>query len=386
MNEQWWVRLDQLDDDQRDVMSLPLEGNFLVLGPPGSGKTNLLLLRANYLVRAKRPNILLLVFNRNLQEFVAKGGGQYSFPTSKISTCKKWQESFLWEHGVTPVKCDSFEQQRQSLIKQVEEVVSSGNLRNLYDVILLDEAQDYSPSEIKVFFHLAKNVFAVGDSRQKIYSGMDGIGFLKKQVDRVCRLKFHYRNGAKICRVADEIARYIDGYEPMMPTCNYDEDARPSSVRHLQCRNLTSQAEIILSSLRLQLAAYPEELLGVVCPRNEDLETIWRWLDQSELSPLLVLQSSREGYVPFSPDRRVCLCTVHSAKGLEFRALHIASAENIGIFKHQRNVAYMAVTRAKTSLSVYSSSELPGFLEAALASVDTPPSLPSLEDAFGEVR
>jgi superfamily I DNA/RNA helicase len=48
--DSWWRELGDLNDEQRNVIKLPAEGSFLVNGPPGSGKTNLLLLRANYLV------------------------------------------------------------------------------------------------------------------------------------------------------------------------------------------------------------------------------------------------------------------------------------------------------------------------------------------------
>ncbi len=49
MEETWWVEEGQLDDDQRKVAELKSKGSYLIKGPPGSGKTNLLLLRAKYL-------------------------------------------------------------------------------------------------------------------------------------------------------------------------------------------------------------------------------------------------------------------------------------------------------------------------------------------------
>jgi KaiC/GvpD/RAD55 family RecA-like ATPase len=82
------------------IISLPLHTNYLVLGPPGSGKTNLLLLRANYFARAGHPNILLLVFTRLLREFIVTGGVQYAFDTSKVKTHAKWQRDLLFEYGV----------------------------------------------------------------------------------------------------------------------------------------------------------------------------------------------------------------------------------------------------------------------------------------------
>ena len=38
MNETWWVADAQLDDDQRGVVSLPLDESHLIVGPPGPGR------------------------------------------------------------------------------------------------------------------------------------------------------------------------------------------------------------------------------------------------------------------------------------------------------------------------------------------------------------
>ena len=88
MGDTWWIGEDQLDDEQKDVIGLPLDSSFLITGPPGCGKTNLLLLRANYLTLAGLPNIAIVVFTRSLQEFIASGGHQYAFPASKIMTSR----------------------------------------------------------------------------------------------------------------------------------------------------------------------------------------------------------------------------------------------------------------------------------------------------------
>ncbi len=51
-------------------------------------------------------------------------------------------------------------------------------------------------------------------------------------------------------------------------------------------------------------------------------------------------------------------------------------------FSLQRNLAFTAVTRAKTSLSVYHSGALPGYLETALTAAEPRPALPTLDEVF----
>jgi hypothetical protein len=35
MNQTWWSGIQELKDEQKKIISLPLKTNYLVLGPPG---------------------------------------------------------------------------------------------------------------------------------------------------------------------------------------------------------------------------------------------------------------------------------------------------------------------------------------------------------------
>ncbi|TET35475.1 MAG: RNA helicase [Planctomycetota bacterium] len=383
MTDTWWVGEEQLDNDQKKIIGLPLGPSYLLKGPPGSGKTNLLLLRANYLSLAGHKNILVLVFTRNLQEFIAAGGSKYSFSESKIKTCRKWQQELLFEYDdLSKPNSGKFKEQRSFYLEKINQLIESKGLEDLYDAILLDEAQDYLPGEIEVFNKLSKSLFGVTDSRQKIYSGADSIELLETIVDETHPLRFHYRNGLKICNLADGIAKDSADYTKLSPTAQYNEPADPSSVEHIRCADIKEQAELIIDKLKTQRKAYPEELLGVICPRKEELQLIGDLIEDTSLWAVTTCQSS-EGHISFGPDTRICICTLHSAKGLEFRALHIAGSEYIKRFSNQRNMAFTAVTRAKTSLSIYYSDNLPGYLEQALINLNPLPDLPKVNDAFG---
>src|ERR1700719_2071258 len=128
----WWIGEADLDDDQKDVISLASEGNHLVLGPPGSGKTNILLLRANYLTLSGKPNIAIVVFTRTLRKFIASGGAGYAFPQDKIMTCNKWQRDVLHKYGVDINPPNDFAEQRKYLGQRLGELVAMRNLSNIY--------------------------------------------------------------------------------------------------------------------------------------------------------------------------------------------------------------------------------------------------------------
>lgn len=386
MNNTWWVDPSELDDDQEKVVQLGIEGNYLVLGPPGSGKTNLLLLRANYLCSADIPNVKILVFTRTLREFLASGASGYFFQADKIQTYNSWAKSLLWEYGIDHEVSDDFSDERDNLIKALQNLISSKGLSNLFDTILLDEAHDYKLEEFEIFLKLGAKLFAVADSRQQIYRMQESVGFLREQVDDTFELKYHYRNGINICKLADTITKVSDKYEPLVNTSNYNESAYPSTVRHYKFPSLEEQCQTAIAEVENQIAAYPNELIGIICPRHEELSQIRSILSNSDIGSSCTFQDSEIGYSIFTDPCPVCVCSLHSSKGLEFRTLHMMSCETLKKFPLNRNMAFTGITRAKTSLSIYYSADLPGYLESALKSLSPRQDLPSISEAFGRSK
>jgi superfamily I DNA/RNA helicase len=386
MGEGWWVGEEELDDDQKDVIALPLSGNHLVTGPPGSGKTNLLLLRGNYLSLAGNPDIAIIVFSRALQEFIASGAKTYSFPKDKIQTSRRWAQQLLFQYGVFAAPPDGFDEQRKYFLEEVKDLIDKKKLLHIYDAILLDEAQDYLPDEIEIFSRLAKSIFAVADSRQKIYTTPDPLEALRSLVKgREHNLRYQYRCGRQICKLADGLARDSVGFVSLLRSSHYDEASKPSSVEHARASGMDQQAKKIIERLEVQLRAYPNELFGVLCPRSEDVDQLWSLLASSPLGKLCSLQKGGD-HSSFDPAKPIIVGTFHSAKGVEFRGVHLAACESLKRFRLQRNMSYMAVTRCKTSLSIYYSDDLPGYFEKALAELGPARDLPKIKDVFAGRR
>jgi len=387
MSGTWWVDQGELDPDQRRIISLPPDDNVFVCGPPGSGKSNLLLLRANYLYLSGLKNIAIVTFTRSLREFMASGAARYDFPTSKIMTCRQWQSDFLRQYGRQVDFSGDFEEGRRVFLHEMNELVSGLNLSNVFDAILLDEAQDYIPEEIQIFHRLAERLFCVADERQKIYSGAESIDMIKNCIGEPHVLRYHYRNGINICRVADEVAKSWHGYRPLAETSNYDEKANPSTVDSIQLGTVEEQANTIISRIRTQRLAFPGQLIGIICPTRHSMQLIWDIISISEHSDTAFLLHGSVND-SFPPDKKVIVSTFHAAKGLEFRTLHLACCDELksAFFKNNRRITFTAVTRAKTALSVYHSGDLYGYFDAALQIMRPAPTLPSLDRVFGGRR
>jgi superfamily I DNA/RNA helicase len=383
MDETWWKTPEQLDEDQTAIISLPLGGSHLIVGPPGSGKTNLLLLRASYLARAGQPNIAVITFNRLLREFLATGSESYPFEPERIQTFRTWGVEKIRAHGDEVDTRGDFDTVMARIVQGLVDLKGRAGPEAQYDCILIDEAQDYTTREIEMMRYFAKDIFAVGDNNQRIYENDGALNYLGTFCNQPRPLRYHYRNGMAICRLADGMMNDADN--TLVSTCNYDEAKYPCTVQRHSLLDLKAQVAKALPELRTQLVAYPGEWIGVLAPLKDDVGEIYEMLSASDIGDRVQLQKYEDGYDELDHSRPIVVSTMHSAKGLEYRAAHLFAFDTIT--KHRQNnqrLAYTAVTRAKTSLAIYHHRAIPGYMEKGLVAAHGAPIVtPKVADLFG---
>lgn len=382
MEASWWKSISDLDDDQKKAIALDEDNDHLIVGPPGCGKTNLLLLRASYLHAKGVTNIKVLAFGRVLREFISSGTDHYPFAADKVQTFARWAYEILDANGIKIEESDSFDEIRARLFEGLKLVAAKGAPENIFDVVLLDEVQDYSAGEIDIIRYFGGRIFAVGDNNQRITEKTGALQRLQELGATRIDLKHHYRNGIKICRVADGIKNLIDNAAGMEATSNYDEASFPSTVDVLGGIDLAAQVAEAIPRIKVQMQAYPGEMIGVLCPRVAELIEVADLLSKSEIAAEIQVQRAG-AYVAIYPDQPVIITTVQGAKGLEFRAVHMVAADMLKRYPTQKNLTYTAVTRAKTTLVVYHNAGLAGYFEKGLNACSiTKPVEPNLKDLF----
>ena len=342
----WWVSKDELDSDQMALIEeLPLRLNHLVLGPPGCGKTNVLLRRAQFVRGQAMPNVLVLTFTRPLTEFVKTGctddQGREIFPTNCVSTIESWLRS-LYESHQTPIpeSAGDFIERKRALANGAIAFAGSGRMP-LYDTLFVDEAQDLLQEEVAVISAWSKNMFLVGDDRQKIYPEAEGLDAVRRllTVSNERTLQFHYRLAPEICRVADRIL-IPHGGDTLSSTCHYNGPSPASIVVQSGVQTREQQLNAAAERLRQQVRVYAGLLtqgdrLGVIVARKSDREIVLNYLSQDPtLSDLVQIIRAREAdetdYDPsFDPNRPICILTLKGCKGLEFRAVHWLFADEL---------------------------------------------------------
>jgi superfamily I DNA/RNA helicase len=168
----------------------------------------------------------------------------------------------------------------------------------------------------------------------------------------------------------------------MAQSSQYDEVAYPSKITPHGGLDLIAQVALMATQIGDQLIAYPDDLIGVLCPRNEDLDVVAQELAKAGLDSHITRANSDD----FDPSRPIWLSTISSAKGLEFRVLHIAGLEALKrMGPSQKRLIYTGVTRAKTALTLYWNESIPGYLDAAIKTVMPSSHVVTKKNIFGKV-
>ena len=232
----------------------------------------------------------------------------------------------------------------------------------LYDVVIVDEAQDFSANQVRAILrHLqdGHNTTFVLDAIQRIYPQFFKwveVGITARP-EMIYRLKENYRNTAAIAAFArplvDGLPLEDDGTLPDFSSCR-----RPGSKPRVIAGKYSDQLRIMLDRLDRK-ADLSKESAALLQPRGGGWFAEARRMLSRRGIPYCEL--TRENEWPTGPEM-VALCTIHSAKGLEFDHIllpglsqqvtpHGPEAGDADLERLRRMLA-MAVGRARESVMV----------------------------------
>lgn len=371
MNTNWWKQKKQMDQVQKQFINLPVGGKYLLSGPPGSGKTNMLLLRAEVTIGSGERNILFITYTRSLADFIRSGAvSRGLIEPHQIKTFHSWAYEHVLENLNERLEFDDGDFKEISREKTLEKLIEANEKRPsefMYSAIFVDEAQDLTLNELNVLLELSKSVCICGDDRQGIYY-RNGMDIEKTGVLECYSLDKHFRMGHEIAKTADRLMPPAKGATSLESTCNYDKSIYGESTAELhQCESREEQFKLMIEKISLQLDAFKGDNIGILCPKQEDREELRHLLDKTDIA--------NEAYVhgvdddaSFVTNRPIHVLTLHSSKGTEFRCIHIFGAEGLVQYPLNRTkISYTGITRAKTSLTVYRTGKTTTKLENAFA-------------------
>jgi|GEM_PF-1080084 len=331
-----------LDDSQRAVVKhIPYDDSMFVNGPPGSGKTHVAILRLNVLLNNGYTNVLFLLYNHSMYGFLRSVFNKMNLKTSvdintkdifftKVARSKGY--SLSGESG-----CDyetSYSQRISYLLKKSD--------FDRYDIIVIDECQDFSDDEISILRKMTPKIIAVGDLDQKVYSNAPSSYF--RTIDNK-KLSTIYRYGKKIARIAQAFSDSGNNLENQVSITN-DTD-----VYRVRANNDQDGVDKICRILEAKKST--DMTVGIFTLSVSKLKTLKMALQSRGQSCFYAENNMGMRDYNFDTSEPI-LITPFSAKGMEFDCVILYGYDSLldwGFYKDkQKQIIYVSLTRTSNEL------------------------------------
>lgn len=346
-----WEELSR--DEQVPIVNLPLNGNYVVVGGPGTGKTILALYRASRWRKISEntdSEISFLIFNKTLKQYIQDSIDKMELEDSQVKTWHSWIYNFYRDH--TRQRCPEISKWNPDWDKienDLGEVLKSKPI----EYLILDEAQDFPPKLLNILACASKSATIFGDSQQALQnarSTTDDFTSAFNAGRKVHYLNQNYRNTKEISDLAHI---FYTGDETDIP-------ARPRRVgqkpRLTKCTNFEEVTSIIANFSNNN----PALNIGVLVPNCSDSTSkIIRYFNsigaKSKGKVQKYISGQKIGQDIFSfDDDGVKILSYNTMKGLEFDAVFMVEIDDSFFIVEndiKNKAIYVGATRAKDSLT-----------------------------------
>ncbi len=365
-----------LDRDQERVAKSILEGHRILKGVAGSGKTLVITCRAQYLKRI-RPDwrVLIVCYGIPMSRYLRQIVGISGTGQAGIEVC----HYFELVKRLTGEPCGRFDGELEAdwhtrIGRRLRDRLASGHITQRYDAILIDEGQDFALEWIRSLTDLLEpasdSLLFCHDPAQDIFGRKTTYKSLGIKVagKRAIALKRSYRNTLEILGLARRFSRV-----PHRPA-NDDPDGTPEATlfpvaveRHgpppqvLAGLNQASQIKVILDSIAEHIHARSCGWQDIAVLhtsnhffRNNFAAAFEERFGTSRLYDVTAHRRNKRDFELASPS--VKLCTIESAKGMEFRVVFLVGLDALPRADRdepsERSLAYVGLTRAQDLLYI----------------------------------
>lgn len=193
----------ELSKEQDAVYSMSLDGNHVVAGPPGTGKTVMALYRAQALnIDDRRAHVLM--HSNTLKQYTRLAAAEVEVEGS-VDTFHRWFARFWEGHfGCSPPKIAG-DQWAFDWDEIARAFARKPPRADTLPDLLVDEGQDLSPSFYQLVSMMASNVSVFADENQKLFPNNSTLDEIRRGLGRrteVHKLTRNYRNTVEIAALA----------------------------------------------------------------------------------------------------------------------------------------------------------------------------------------
>ena len=352
--------IQDLSKEQETARALPIEGQHLIVGGPGTGKSVLALIRARRHYR-ERDDYLFLVFNHLLDR-----ANSQLFGTGLASrTWDGWFRGMFREITGQPIPVleannMGFRKIDWSGVGDAIQTMSQVEDRRK-PFLVIDEGQDMPPEFYDALANLNfDRFFVVADQNQQITqansSRKEIEDCLAIDTDKVIELTQNYRNHYQVALLAKEF--YTGDPASPPPRMPGGERGPVPLLYYYEKDNLDKVARGILQRADRD----PGQLIGVIAPNNSVRE---RYLEKLR-SVDVRLDNPRPAIATFYADHRpevafdkggIMVINAQAAKGLEFDTVVLADIDEHNVRPRDldavRRLFYVMVARARERVFMF---------------------------------
>jgi DNA helicase IV len=337
--------VDDLTEEQDKILRLPDEGRYFVGGPPGTGKTIVLLLRAIAMNARNNPPVTI-TYNKLLNNYCIQVLQSKQLDLS-VKTFHSWFCShFRRNYGNSPPEIKQYSYNWDEIF---ERCATNQNLVKSHVPLLIDEGQDLPRNFYRYLsFHFA-NIMVFADENQMLDEEQNStkemiwaeLG-ISNNDNHKFMLTINHRNTLEIARVASHFYAGTDAGKPTLP------EKRGNQPYLIQYEDIDHLAERIVRHASL----HPHALVGVITTKNESQDLFRGVLEQKSNAKEIRFTCFRSGTdvtVDFNIPG-ILLLNQQSVKGLEFTSTLIVDLNQH--FVHRTGVAHKMKLYVSTSRAV----------------------------------
>jgi DNA helicase IV len=338
------------EDEQIPIYNLPLDNNYLIKGPPGTGKTILALYRAARLkkmeVNGCSPQVMFLVFNKPLRKYLEQAIEEVGLDNAYVNNWHRWyHNTFLtwYNQHFTQIKYNN-NPEWEPILSNLKKIPDA-QLPNHWDHLILDEAQDLPAGLLHVLKRMASNVTIFADPRQRIHENANhGIIADILNIFSIDSKTFYLtRNFRNTKQIYDVAWLFYTGDVADLPAHPRKIGTKPRLVK---TRSLDETAHFIANLGENNTG----QNLGVLLPPNKLLdqyeESITKYTQRVHVQKY---NTRKDDQFDFERDG-IKIMSFNVMKGLEFDTVVIPELGYYSDTERSRNIIYVAATRPSTNL------------------------------------
>ncbi len=255
---------------------------------------------------------------RTLEEY--KRSGRSGRGTSLRFSDADYNVSFQLYSAYNNLLRQNGEMERLDVFSALVQNANRINPFSKSDYVLIDEAQDLQPIIIKFAKLMAKQSITIAcDSAQKIYSGSFSLRNLGIEIrGRASKsLSSTFRNTKEISMLAGSLYRIIKEKDASDPDVEFTDPAATTrsgeKPRFYNCESSDQEKKHIVNVIK-KYQAENGITIGILYRSQDEKSIIEQWLQEGDIDYQLIAGKRGKGVFY----KKVRVCTLHSAKGLEF--------------------------------------------------------------------